>query len=165
VKSNQAFGYIFRPDAPLGLFSRISHSILAFLARFSIATAFWQSGQTKVQGFAIDLVSGEFSLGWPRVSDSVVALFREEYRLPLISPENAATMVAFAEHTFPILLLFGVARRISALVLLVMTMTIQLFVYPDAYPTHGTWAAVLMFFLVHGPGRLSLDTWTARRYP
>lgn len=149
----------------IGLFSRIPHSLLAFLARFSIAAVFWKSGQTKVQGFAIDLVGGEFTLGWPRLSDSVVALFREEYRLPLISPEIAATMAAFAEHTFPILLLFGVATRISAMVLLVMTMTIQLFVYPDAYPTHGTWAAVLLFLLVHGPGKLSLDAWIARRYP
>ena len=50
-----------------------------------------------------------------------------------------------------------------ALALLGMTMTIQLFVYPDAYPTHGTWAAVLLFLMVHGPGKMSLDHLIAKR--
>jgi putative oxidoreductase len=73
-------------------------------------------------------------------------------------------MAAFAEHFFPILLLFGLATRLSALALLGMTLTIQLFVYPDAYPTHGTWAAVLLLLLVQGPGKLSLDHWISRRF-
>jgi putative oxidoreductase len=95
----------------------------------------------------------------------VVDLFRDEYRLPLIPPEIAAPLAAFAEHFFPILILLGLATRLSALGLLGMTMTIQLFVYPDAYPTHGTWAAVLLYLMVHGPGKLSLDHWISRRYP
>ncbi|MDD5028732.1 MAG: DoxX family protein [Rhodoferax sp.] len=148
----------------IDLFTRIPHSLLALLARFSIAAVFWKSGQTKVQGFAIDLVNGEFVLGWPRLSDSVVGLFRSEYNLPLIRPEIAATLAATAEHIFPVLLLLGLATRFSALALLGMTLTIQLFVYPDAYPTHGTWAVVLLFLLVHGPGKLSVDYWVARRY-
>lgn len=145
-------------------FTRIPHTLVALLARFSIAAVFWKSGQTKVQGFAIDLVNGEFVLGWPRLSDSVVDLFRDEYQLPLLPPEIAATMAAFAEHTFPILLLLGLGTRFAALALLGMTLTIQLFVYPDAYPTHGTWAAVLLLLLVHGPGKVSIDHWIARRF-
>ena len=148
----------------IGIAERIPNTLLAFVARFSIAAVFWKSGQTKVQGFAIDIVNREFTLGWPRLSDSVVDLFRVEYHLPLIPPEIAATMAATAEHLFPILILFGFATRLSALALLGMTMTIQLFVYPDAYPTHGTWAAVLLYLMVHGPGKLSLDHWIARRY-
>lgn len=149
----------------ISLCTHIPNSLLAFVARFSIAAVFWKSGQTKVQGFEIDIVNREFSLGWPRLSDSVVDLFRDEYHLPLIPPEIAATMAAFAEHFFPVLILLGIATRLSALGLLGMTMTIQLFVYPDAYPTHGTWAAVLLYLMVHGPGKLSLDHWIARRYP
>lgn len=144
--------------------SRLPNSLLAFLARFSIAAVFWKSGQTKIQGLEIDIVNRDFTLGWPRLSDSAVALFKDEYRLPLIAPEIAAPMAAFAEHFFPLLILFGLATRLSALALLGMTLTIQLFVYPDAYPTHGTWAAVLLYLMVHGPGRLSLDHWIARRY-
>ena len=150
-------------DQFIDLCNRIPHSLLAFLARFSIAAVFWKSGETKIQGFAVDIVNGEFTLGWPRLSDSVVDLFRDEYHLPLIPPEIAATLAATAEHFFPILLLLGLATRLSALALLGMTLTIQLFVYPDAYPTHGTWAAVLLFLMVHGPGKLSLDHLIAKR--
>lgn len=146
------------------LCTHLPNSLLAFVARFSIAAVFWKSGQTKVQGLEIDIVSGNFALGWPRLSDSVVDLFRDEYRLPLVPPEIAATLAAFAEHLLPVLILLGLATRLSALGLLGMTMTIQLLVYPDAYPTHGTWAAVLLYLMVHGPGKLSLDHWISRRY-
>lgn len=146
------------------IFERIPASLIAFIARFSIAAVFWKSGQTKIEGLGVDLVSGEFHLGWPRLSDSALALFKDEYRLPLVSPELAAPMAAFAEHFFPILLLVGLATRFSALALLIMTLTIQIFVYPDAYPTHGVWAAVLLYLMTRGPGRISLDHWIARRY-
>lgn len=141
----------------IALCKHLPNTLLALVARFSIAAVFWKSGQTKIQGIEIDFINREFTLGWPRLSDSVVDLFRDEYRLPLIPPEIAATMAAFAEHVFPVLILLGFATRLSALALLGMTMTIQLFVYPDAYPTHGTWATVLLYLMLHGPGKLSLD--------
>ncbi|MNG32302.1 hypothetical protein D3C84_1182830 [compost metagenome] len=65
---------------------------------------------------------------------------------------------------FPVLILLGLATRFSALALLGMTVTIQLFVYPDAYPTHGTWAAVLLYLMARGPGVLSIDHLIAKRY-
>ena len=144
--------------------TRIPHSLIALLARFSIAAVFWKSGQTKVEGLAIDIVGGEFHLGWPHLSDSAVALFQQEYKLPLLLPELAATLAACAEHFFPVLLLLGIATRLSALGLLGMTLTIQLFVYPDAYPTHGTWAALLLYLVAQGPGKVSVDAWIARRW-
>lgn len=147
----------------IGLLSRIPDSLIAVVARFSIAAVFWKSGQTKVQGFAVDLIGGEFHFGLPQLSDSVVDLFRDEYRLPLLPPELAATLAAFAEHLFPVLLLIGLATRFSALALLGMTLTIQLLVYPDAYPTHGVWAASLLFLIAKGPGVVSIDHWLARR--
>nr|WP_315245612.1 DoxX family protein [uncultured Albidiferax sp.] len=146
----------------IALLSRIPHSLIALLARFSIAAVFWQSGQTKVQGFAVDIVSGTFQLGWPRLSDTAVDLFRDEYRMPL--PELTAPLAAGAEHLFPLLLLFGLGTRFAALALLGMTLTIQLFVYPGAYATHGTWAALLLYLVAQGPGRVSLDAWVARRW-
>ncbi|MDK9705264.1 MAG: DoxX family protein [Sulfuritalea sp.] len=147
------------------LFARIPDSLISLIGRFSIAAVFWKSGQTKVQGFAMDIVSGEFQFGMPQLSDSVVALFRDEYRLPFISPELAAPLAAFAEHLFPLLILLGLATRISAVALLVMTMTIQFLVYPDAYPTHGVWATVLLFLIAKGAGTFSLDHLIARRRP
>lgn len=148
----------------IGLMEKIPHSLIAFIARFSIAAVFWKSGQTKVEGLAIDLVDGTVQLGWPRLADSTIPLFQSEYHLPLLSPEIAAHMAAFAEHFFPVLILIGFATRFSALALLGMTLVIEVFVYPDAYPTHGTWAAVLLYLMATGPGRLSIDHLLAHRF-
>jgi putative oxidoreductase len=149
--------------AVLELFERIPHSLIALLGRFSIAAVFWKSGQTKIEGFAIDLLGGEFQFGWPRLAESTIPLFQEEYKLPLVPPEIAAYAAATAEHLFPLLLLIGFGTRFSALALLVMTLTIQVFVYPSAYPTHGVWATVLLYLLARGPGRFSVDHWLGSR--
>lgn len=146
------------------LFERIPYSLIAFVGRFSLAAVFWKSGQTKVEGFAIDLVAGTFELGIPHLAPSTVPLFTSEYKVPLLSPEVAAHLAAFAEHVFPALILLGLATRFSALALLGMALTIQLFVYPGAYPTHGTWIALLLLLMAKGPGRFSLDQLLARRY-
>jgi putative oxidoreductase len=129
---------------------RIPYWLIAILARLPIAGAFWQSGETKVDGW--------------RVTDSAVELFRAEYRLPLVDPWLAAHLAAFAEHFFPILLVIGLASRFAALALLGMTAVIEIFVYPDAWPIHGTWAACFLIVIARGPGVLSLDHWIARRF-
>jgi putative oxidoreductase len=108
-------------------------------------------------------VDGTFQFGWPRLSDSAVDLFRDVYPLSFMSPEFAAPLAAFAEHLFPALLLIGLATRFSALVLLALTLVIQVFVYPDAYPTHGVWATVLLYLMARGGGVLSIDHWLALR--
>ena len=92
-----------------------------------------------------------------------MALFRDEYKLPLLSPELAAVLAATAEHSLALLILLGLASRFSALGLLGMTLVIQLLVYPGGYATHGTWAALLLMLLTRGPGCLSLDHLLARR--
>jgi len=143
---------------------RIPHGFIALLGRFSIAATFWLSGQTKVDGFAVNFITGEFKFGWPRLSDNAIALFKDEYKLPLLPPELAAPLAATAEHVFPLLILFGLATRLSALALLGMTLVIEIFVYPDAYAVHGTWATVLLYLIARGPGPLSIDHLIAKRY-
>jgi len=172
MNTTQVFGDPARPppaarlrgiDGIVALFERIPHSAIALLARFSIAVTFWVSGQTKVEGLVIDPIGGQLQLGIPRISDGAFELFRSEYALPLIPPDWAATLAASAEHVFPLLLLLGLATRLSALALLMMTLVIQIFVYPDAYPTHGVWAALLLYLMARGPGIVSLDHLLARR--
>lgn len=85
-----------------------------------------QSGRTKVEGI--------FTL-----TDSTFYLFQTEYRLPFIAPVPAAYIAAASEHIFPILLVLGLFTRLSALALFIMTLTIEIFVYPDAWPTHLSW--------------------------
>lgn len=122
---------------------RIPYSLIAFGARLFPAAIFWQSGQSKLDGW--------------RVSDNAVFLFREEYKLPLIDPVLAAHLAALGEHLLPVLLVLGLASRFSALGLLGMTMVIQIFVYPDAWPTHGVWAICLLIVAARGPGKFALD--------
>lgn len=147
------------------LFERIPESVIALLARFSIAATFWNSGQTKVEGFALNIVSGEFALGWPRLSSSAVDLFRDEYKLPLLPPELAAVMAVTGEHVLPLLVLLGLGTRLASFGLLVMTAVIQFLVYPGAYATHGVWAAVLLWLMARSGGIFSLDHLIARRAP
>ncbi|HEX5639918.1 MAG TPA: DoxX family protein [Burkholderiaceae bacterium] len=122
----------------------IGHDLLALAARCGIGAVFWFSGRTKVEG-------------WLTVSDNAVALFADEYRLPVLPPEIAAHLAAYAEHLFPLLLVLGLATRASALALLAMTAVIQVFVYPLAWPTHLVWAVALLYLAARGAGRVSLD--------
>lgn len=137
----------------LNALNSIPNDLIALIARLSIAAVFWQSGQTKVEGWML--------------SDTALYLFENEYKLPLIDPWLAAHLAAFAEHFFPILLVIGLASRLSAMALLGMTLVIEIFVYPAAWPTHGTWAACLLFIAARGPGLISLDAlvakWTRRQ--
>ncbi len=141
------------------MFEQIPQTGILLLGRFSIAAVFWKAGQTKINGLVFDFINGDVQLGWPHLSESALELFKTEYHLPLLSPPIAALMAAFAEHFFSLLLLLGLATRFSAFALLMVTLTIQLFVYPDAYPTHGTWAVVLLWLMAKGAGTISIDHW------
>ncbi len=134
----------------VAILDKIPQSLISLAARIFPAAVFWMSGQTKVEGF--------------HVTDNAIALFRDEYRLPLIDPALAATIAAFSEHFFPVLLVIGLASRLSALALLAMTAVIEIFVYPDAWPTHGVWATCFLVVIARGPGIFSLDHLIARRF-
>ena len=135
--------------ALIRLYEKIPGDIVAILARVIIGLVFWNSGRTKVDGFAI--------------KDTTFFLFQEEYKVPLIPPDIAAYMATLSEHIFPILLWLGLAARFSATALLIMTLVIQTFVYPEAYVTHGLWAVALLFIMMNGPGVLSIDHLLKRR--
>lgn len=124
--------------------------LLLFTARAGIAAVFFQSGRTKVEGFLT-------------LKPSTVELFRTEYALPLLPPELAAHMAAAAENIVPVLLVLGLATRAGAAILLGMTAVIEIFVYPDAWPTHLSWAGLLLPLIAHGAGGWSLDRLLGRR--
>lgn len=129
----------------------ISHDLLALGARMSMAGVFFLSGRTKVEG----LLS---------VTDTAVSLFEDEYGLPLLPPDVAAHLAAYAEHAFPILLVLGLGTRLSAAALLGMTLAIQFFVYPAAWPTHLSWATLLLYLVGRSGGRWSLDQLLGARW-
>jgi putative oxidoreductase len=139
-------------DRLTALLAAIPHDLIALIARISVGTVFLRSGLLKLEGWA---------------DGTTVALFRDEYQVPLLSPEVAAVLAMSAELTLPWLLFVGLGTRLAALALLAMTAMIQLFVYPNAYDTHGTWAVCFLYLMKFGAGRLSLDhllsrVWGAR---
>lgn len=132
------------------LAERIPMSLVALASRVAIADIFWRSGQTKVSGFSI--------------REETFFLFREEYKVPLLPPDAAAYLSTIGEHVFPILLVAGLASRLSALGLFGMTLVIQLFVVPGGWPEHLLWFALLGSIIARGPGAISLDhlIWSSR---
>jgi putative oxidoreductase len=145
-----ASGVVQLVRGAIALMERIPYSLLAFVARVAAAGVFWQSGRTKIDGW--------------RVNDTAILLFREEFKLPVIEPVLAAHLATYAEHFFPALLVLGLATRFAALALLIMTLVIQIFVYPLAWPTHGVWAACFLLIMMRGPGLISLDHLIAERF-
>jgi putative oxidoreductase len=135
--------------APFDWFARAASAVLTpstllLVQRLGIAAIFFQSGRTKVEGLFT-------------IPQTTIDLFELEYALPLLSPKLAAYLAAGAEHLFPLLLIAGLFTRLSAAGLLGMTFVIQLFVYPDAWPTHLSWAGLLLPLIALGGGRWSLD--------
>lgn len=125
-------------------------ALLLLVARLGIAAVFFTSGRTKVEGLLT-------------ITDSTYELFRTDYALPFMPPELAAHVATYSEHLFPILLVLGLATRPAALALLGMTAVIEIFVYPDAWPTHLSWAGLLLPLIAQGGGAISLDALFRRR--
>lgn len=122
----------------------IPDALLLLIARLAIATLFFRSGRTKMAD-------------WFTLKPFAVELFRSEYALPLISAELAAPLTAGAEHLLPLLLVLGLFTRSAAFGLLAMTAVIQVFVYPQAWPTHLAWAGLLLPLVARGGGGWSID--------
>jgi putative oxidoreductase len=123
---------------------QVPGSILLLIARLGVAGVFFMSGRTKVDGIL-------------HITDSTYSLFETDYRIPLIPPHIAAHLATYQEHLFPILLVLGLFNRVAALGLLGMTTVIEVFVYPDAWPTHLSWAGLLLPIIFRGGGKFSLD--------
>lgn len=130
----------------IGWLERVPYTLLALPLRLAVATVFWNSAMTKLANW-----------------DAALELFREEYRVPLLAPEVAAYLAVSIELTAPVLLMVGLATRPVATILLGMTTVIEIFVYPQAWPTHIQWAAMLLVLLCRGAGNWSLDHLLYRR--
>jgi putative oxidoreductase len=133
-------------DRVIGLLDSVPYTLLALPLRVGVATVFWNSAMAKLANW-----------------DTTIELFTEEYKVPLLPPEFAANLALSIELTAPVLLVLGLLTRVSALVLLGMTTVIEIFVYPQAWPTHIQWAAMLLVLLCRGAGKLSLDHVVWRR--
>jgi putative oxidoreductase len=131
----------------IGLFERIPYWLVALTARLALAQVFWSSAQTHLANW-----------------DTTLALFSDQYQVPLLPPDLAADLAVTMEVLTPPLLLLGLATRFAALGLFGMTLVIEIFVYPAAWPTHIQWAAMILLLMARGGGVLSLDALIRARF-
>lgn len=144
--SNSLSALVGRVRSMFEWLDRVPYSLLAVPLRLAVATVFWNSAQAHLASW-----------------DTTLTLFETDYALPFIPPHPAAYMAVTIEVATPVLLVLGLLTRPAALVLLGMTTVIEVFVYPQAWPTHIQWAAMLLVLLCRGAGYLSLDQ-VARRF-
>jgi putative oxidoreductase len=135
--------------APFAGFARtaerlLPYPLLALVLRVAVAAIFFLSGRSKVDGLM-------------HIKASTDYLFETEYRLPFMAPALAARLATGFEHVFPVLLVLGLFTRLAAAALLAMTLVIEIFVYPDAWPTHLNWAGLMLVLIARGAGPFSLD--------
>lgn len=124
----------------------IPYSLVILPARIATFSVFFRSGLVKIADW-----------------NATLALFRDEYKVPLLPPEIAAHMAAAMELGLSSLVLIGLFSRLSVLGLLGMVAVIQLFVEPMGWPDHIQWLGFMIFILWRGPGVLSLDHVLASR--
>ena len=130
----------------------VPEAIALLFARVALAGIFWRSARTKVEDGS-----------WLQMSDTTAFLFREEYGMPF--PEITGLLATYAEHFLPILVVFGLFTRVGAAGLLVMTLVIQFFVYPEVWwQTHIIWVALAGILIVRGGGMFSVDRLIGHRF-
>lgn len=134
-------------EKSVALLQRFPLPVLQFFFRFAIGYEFWNSGLLKIQSWI-----------------PTVALFANEFRVPVLPPEVAATLAAAVELTCPPLLFFGLATRLATLPMIGVVFVIQTFVYPDLWHIHLMWATILVYILTQGPGPISLDHFIAKGF-
>jgi len=126
--------------AGIGALNAVPYDVIAVICRAATFSVFIRSGTQKLSDWSATL-----------------ALFQNEYHTPVLPPVAAAYMATTLELGCSTLILLGLLTRVSTLMLLGMTATIQIFIYPDAWPTHIQWLAFMIVLVLRGPGRLSLD--------
>jgi putative oxidoreductase len=129
----------------IGWLERIPYSFIALVARGAAFEVFWRSGSVKLDDWA-----------------GTLSLFETDYKVPLVPPHIAAYLAAGLELGGAVLILAGLGTRLVALAFLGMIAVIQIFVYPEAWPTHIQWVAFLLLLLARGPGSISLDALICR---
>jgi putative oxidoreductase len=121
--------------------------------RLYVAQVFVMSGLTKIRDWSI-----------------TVALFTDEYHVPILPPALAAALGTATELSMPILLAVGLGSRFASGVLFVFNIVAVVSYYQSLVDTggikdHVLWGAMLLVLTLFGPGKIALDAWLERRLP
>ena len=134
----------------MGRFLDHLQPVAALAARVYVAQVFFLSGLTKIRDWG-----------------TTVALFTDEYKVPLLPPELAAVMGTAGELILPILLVLGVGGRFAAIGLFVVNLVAVISlteISPAAYQQHILWGSLLAGIVFFGSGKLSIEHFFAKRY-
>jgi putative oxidoreductase len=126
--------------ATLSALERVPVALPELILRLGVSLLFYRSFRVKIADW-----------------NTTLLLFENEYNVPLLPPEAAAVLAAGVEIVGPIMLVLGLGTRVAAAAMLGMTLVIQIFVYPQSYPDHLLWAGPLLYLLLRGPGKWSVD--------
>jgi putative oxidoreductase len=136
--------------AVIALLERFLAPVLDLAIRLWVAAAFFQSGLAKIQSW-----------------DTTLALFENEYSVPLLPPTLAAYLGTATELLVPVLLVVGLGGRFAAAVLFVFNI-VAVVSYGDLSEAglmqHQIWGLLLLVTVLHGPGKLSIDHLIRRRF-
>jgi putative oxidoreductase len=146
--ADQAPGLLARWRALVAWLERFPLALLQLAFRIAVGIVFFKSGMLKLNSFQM-----------------AVMLFREEYKVPVLSPYYAALLATYVEVAVPLFLFAGFFTRLATLPLFGMIAVIQIFVYPDAWGEHLLWGSMLLFLLTRGAGPISLDALLMRSAP
>ena len=127
-------------ETAIDLLGRVPRSVHQFLFRLAMASVFLPAGLLKLASW-----------------ESTIALFQDEYKVPVLAPGVAAVMATTFDLGCSSLLIVGLATRLATLPLLGQILTIQFFVYPQAWHEHLVWGSILLFLLTRGAGAFSMD--------
>ncbi len=119
---------------------RVPVALPALVLRLGVSLIFFRSFRAKIADW-----------------NTTMLLFENEYNVPILPPGIAAAIAAAIEIAGPIMLVLGLGTRLAAAAMLGMTLVIQIFVYPQSYPDHLLWAGPLLYLLLRGPGKWSVD--------
>ena len=118
--------------------------------RLYVARVFFLSGLTKIHDWSI-----------------TVALFTDEYHVPVLSPAVAAALGTATELSMPVLLALGLGSRFAAGALFIFNIVavVSYQALPDtAVKDHILWGTMLLVLTIRGPGKIAVDTWLERRF-
>lgn len=142
------------------LAEKIPYAFIALVARFAAVVPFWNSGQGKLDGGSIFGIHYELF----NIKASKTYLFATEFGFGDALAPYAVQMAAIGENLLPPLIFFGFLSRFGAAGLIVMTLVIQFFVFPEQllrangnWSLHLLWVTPLLLILARGPGAISLD--------
>jgi putative oxidoreductase len=142
----------------------VPYALVALALRLVMARVFFLAGQDKIDGLVLRIQVDFANIGdvWmtlpQHIKETTLQMFAAKYSALPIPTDVTAYLFTYAEFLLPVCLVVGFATRLSALVLLVMSVLMVMYATPETlWTTQVYWIAILAVLVSVGPGALSID--------